>query len=81
MPKSPSTPLPPYTVGTPVSWHWGAGTAHGVVEVVHTTRTTITSKGAVVTRNATPANPAYTIVQPDKPNKILKSHSEIHETY
>lgn len=76
MPK----PHKPYTPGTPVSWPWGAGTAHGVIESVHTTRTEITSKGARVVRNATPENPAYIIVQPDKDNKILKSHTEVHET-
>ena len=73
-------PLRPYSVGTPVSWQWGARMAHGVIKSVHTTSTTITSKGTQVTRNATPEKPAYIIVQPDKARKILKSHTEIMET-
>ncbi len=70
----------PHMSGTPVSWRWGAFTAHGVIESMHTERITITSKTTQVTRNGTPENPAYVIVQPDKSHKILKLHSEITET-
>jgi hypothetical protein len=74
-------PVKTYPVGTMVAWQWGRGTAYAVIKEVHTTPTTITSKGGTqVTRKASPANPAYTLRQPDKPHPILKSHSEVRDS-
>ena len=71
-----------YSHGQHVAWQWGQGIAKGDVAEIHTRRVTQRIKGATVTRNATPENPAYTVVQHKGPRmtRVLKSHSELHET-
>ncbi|PZP38675.1 MAG: DUF2945 domain-containing protein [Pseudomonas fluorescens] len=79
MPSSRTHVVRPFTEGTPVTWNWGAHQAHGVVAEVFTEAVTRTIKGTSVTRKATPANPAYLVVQ-EKGTQALKSHSELSET-
>ncbi len=62
--------------GTDVAWDWGTGTATGKIADVYHSKVTLTLKGSEITRNASPDDPAYRIVQDDG-DEVLKSGSEI----
>ena len=62
--------------GTRVSWKWGDGHGHGVVSEHFTDRVTRTIAGTEVTRDADTDNPAY-LIDTDKGDRVLKSHSEL----
>lgn len=62
--------------GDIVSWKWGRYRAYGHVAEIFTHSVTRTIKGARVTRNGTPQEPAYMLVQ-EKGNEVLKSQSEL----
>ncbi|HEY0012531.1 MAG TPA: DUF2945 domain-containing protein [Allosphingosinicella sp.] len=64
------------SVGTEVSWKWGAGTAQGKVEERFERRVQRTIKGAKVVKNGSKENPAVLIVQEDG-DKVLKLESEL----
>ena len=66
----------PFHTNTRVAWDWGSGTAEGNVREVFREKTTLTIKGARVTRNATADDPAYRIEQADG-DVVLKLHSEL----
>lgn len=59
-----------------VEWDWGRGTGEGRVAELHDSRTQRTIKGATITRNGTPDNPAV-IVQLDDGGTVLKLASEL----
>ena len=63
--------------GEPVTWNWGTGSATGKVTEVFTEKVTRKIKGKSITRNASPDDPAYLIVQDDG-DRVLKSGSELH---
>lgn len=65
-----------YRKGSKVSWNWGNGTGEGKVETVFTERVTRKIAGKEITRNASPDEPAYLIVQEDG-DRVLKSESEL----
>ena len=64
--------------GSRVEWSWGPGTGSGRVDAVFTDRVTRTIKGKEITRNASPEEPAYLIVQDDG-DRVLKSESELRK--
>ncbi|OWP62444.1 DUF2945 domain-containing protein [Hymenobacter amundsenii] len=64
--------------GTQVTWKYGTGTATGKIEETHKDSITRTLKGSEITRNGTPENPAYLIVQ-ENGDKVLKLKSEVSE--
>lgn len=68
----------PFRKGTKVEWDWGSGTATGKIAEVYRQKTTLTIKGAEITRNATGKDPAYRIVQDDG-DEVLKSATEIRK--
>ena len=63
-------------VGDGVAWKWAAGVAEGVVIEVSPARTQIESKGKLITRNGTKANPAIIIMHTSGAT-VLKLHSEL----
>ncbi|MDF2964954.1 MAG: hypothetical protein K0Q51_342 [Rickettsiaceae bacterium] len=65
-----------HSIGSPVSWKWGQGIAHGVIEEVFFESVIRVIKGTKVTRNGTEDNPAYVIRQKDG-TVVLKLHSEL----
>ncbi|GAB2799568.1 DUF2945 domain-containing protein [Rhabdobacter roseus] len=65
-----------YQQGDKVEWHWGKGTATGIVQEKFTKKVTRTIKGSEITRNATDDEPAYLIEQEDG-DEVLKSESEL----
>lgn len=65
-----------FSKGDSVSWSWGKGTADGMVKKQYTQKITLELKGAEVTRNATPDEPAYLIEQEDG-SEVLKLGSEL----
>lgn len=62
--------------GDPVSWEWGNGTAYGEIHTVYKEKITRKIKGHEITRNASPDEPAYLIVQ-ENDQEVLKSESEL----
>ncbi|TGD82689.1 DUF2945 domain-containing protein [Hymenobacter wooponensis] len=64
--------------GTKVSWKYGTGTATGKIEETHKESVTRKLQGAEITRNGTPQNPAFLIVQ-ENGDKVLKLQSEVKE--
>jgi phage-related protein (TIGR01555 family) len=66
-------------VGSQVSWKWGTGRGTGKVRAKHTAKITRTIKGAAVTRNGTPDNPALEIEQ-ENGDVVLKLASEVNTT-
>ena len=62
--------------GTQVSWKYGTGTATGKIEETYKESVSRKIKGAEITRNGTPENPAYLIVQ-ENGDKVLKLKSEV----
>ncbi|MBC6698034.1 hypervirulence associated TUDOR domain-containing protein [Hymenobacter puniceus] len=62
--------------GTTVTWKYGTGTATGKIEETHKESVTRKLKGADITRNGTPDNPAFVIVQ-DNGDRVLKLQSEV----
>lgn len=62
--------------GTQVSWKYGTGTATGKIEETYKEAVSRKIKGAEITRNGTPENPAYLIVQ-ENGDKVLKLKSEV----
>lgn len=66
-----------YHKGQPVSWHWGAHEAYGKIAEVHPRKITLTIDGTQVTRNGTPDDPAYEIVQDDG-QRVLKLGHELY---
>ncbi|NVO31991.1 hypervirulence associated TUDOR domain-containing protein [Hymenobacter lapidiphilus] len=62
--------------GTQVSWKYGTGTATGKIEETYKESVSRKIKGSEITRNGTPENPAYLIVQ-DNGDKVLKLKSEV----
>ncbi len=66
-----------FSVGQHVNWNWGNGSAEGTIKERFTGKTTVTIKGAEVTRNASDDEPAFLIEQDDG-DKVLKSSSELH---
>ncbi|MBT2557888.1 DUF2945 domain-containing protein [Hymenobacter sp. ISL-91] len=62
--------------GTQVSWKYGTGTATGKIEETYRESVSRKIKGAEITRNGTPENPAYLIVQ-ENGDKVLKLKSEV----
>jgi hypothetical protein len=62
--------------GTKVSWKYGTGTATGKIEETHKESVTRKLQGAEITRNGTPDNPAFVIVQ-ENGDRVLKLKSEI----
>lgn len=62
--------------GAKVHWNWGAHEAEGKVAERFEEKVTRTIKGAKVTRNATPDEPAYLVKQEDG-GRALKSESEL----
>jgi N-methylhydantoinase B/oxoprolinase/acetone carboxylase alpha subunit len=67
-----------YRKNDAVEWNWAGGTGRGKVEESFTEKVTRTIKGSEITRNATPDEPAYLIVQEDG-DKVLKSHGELRK--
>ncbi|MGE0210338.1 MAG: DUF2945 domain-containing protein [Parvibaculaceae bacterium] len=65
-----------FETGSAVRWHWGEGTAEGVVRKRFTKRIVRTIRGAKIVRQGSDENPAYLIEQQDG-GKVLKSHSEL----
>lgn len=70
-----STPYIP-SAGDIVSWQWYGRIISGTVKEVVATKTTIHSKGALVTRNGTPENPAI-IIEHKSGNDVIKLASEL----
>ena len=66
-----------FSVGQRVNWNWGNGSAEGTIRERFTSKTTVTIKGTVITRNASDDEPAFLIEQDDG-DKVLKSSSELH---
>ncbi|QJX47781.1 MULTISPECIES: hypervirulence associated TUDOR domain-containing protein [Hymenobacter] len=64
--------------GTKVSWKYGTGTATGKIEETHKESVTRKLQGSEITRNGTPENPAFLIVQ-ENGDKVLKLQSEVKE--
>ncbi|WP_022823875.1 DUF2945 domain-containing protein [Hymenobacter norwichensis] len=64
--------------GTTVSWKYGTGTATGKIEETHKETVTRTLKGSEITRNGTPDNPAFVIVQ-ENGDRVIKLQSEVKE--
>jgi hypothetical protein len=64
--------------GTTVSWKYGTGTATGKIEETHKESVTRTLKGSEITRNGTPDNPAFVIVQ-ENGDRVIKLQSEVKE--
>ncbi|MBO0360778.1 DUF2945 domain-containing protein [Hymenobacter sp. BT186] len=64
--------------GTTVSWKYGTGTATGKIEETHKESITRTLKGSEITRNGTPDNPAFVIVQ-ENGDRVIKLQSEVKE--
>lgn len=62
--------------GTQVSWKYGTGTATGKIEETYKESVSRKIKGSEITRNGTPENPAYLIVQ-ENGDKVLKLESEL----
>jgi len=62
--------------GDIVSWQWGRYRAYGHVAEIIPHNVTKTIKGTRVTRNGTPQDPAYVLIQ-EKGNEVLKSQSEL----
>ncbi|SNC66969.1 Protein of unknown function [Hymenobacter gelipurpurascens] len=62
--------------GTKVSWKYGTGTATGKIEETHKESITRKLQGAEITRNGTPENPAFLIVQ-ENGDRVLKLQSEV----
>lgn len=60
-----------------VTWEWGTGEAHGKIHDTFTEKVTRRINGKEITRNASPEEPAYLIVQEDG-QEVLKSESELH---
>jgi hypothetical protein len=69
-----------FHTNTKVEWDWGGGTGEGYVREVFREKTTLTIKGAKVTRNASDADPAYRIEQADG-GEVLKLHSELRRRF
>lgn len=65
-----------FSKGDRVCWNWGRGTASGEITKVYTQKTTLTLKGAEVTRKASEDEPAFRIQQDDG-DEVLKSISEV----
>ncbi|GAA4374311.1 DUF2945 domain-containing protein [Hymenobacter koreensis] len=62
--------------GTLVVWKYGTGTATGKIAEVHKESVSRQLKGATITRNGTPENPAFVIVQ-ENGDRVLKLKSEV----
>lgn len=62
--------------GTTVTWKYGTGTATGKIEETHKDSVTLKIKGSNITRNGSPDNPAYVIVQ-ENGDRVLKLQSEV----
>ncbi|UOG76284.1 DUF2945 domain-containing protein [Hymenobacter tibetensis] len=62
--------------GTTVTWKYGTGTATGKIEETHKESVTRKLKGSDITRNGTPENPAFVIVQ-DNGDRVIKLQSEV----
>ena len=62
--------------GDTVTWKWGKGIAKGMIIETFTAKVTRHIKGADVTRNASPDDPAHLIEQEDG-DHVLKSASEL----
>ncbi|MDB5622992.1 MAG: hypothetical protein JWR39_1555 [Devosia sp.] len=62
--------------GVKVTWNWGGNTAEGTIVERFTDKVSRTIKGTEVTRNASPAEPAFLIEQEDG-DEVLKSASEL----
>lgn len=62
--------------GTQVTWKYGTGTATGKIEETHKESVTLKIKGSDITRNGTPDNPAFVIVQ-ENGDKVIKLKSEV----
>ncbi len=65
-----------FRMGQSVTWHWGSGTATGVIKERYERQVTRKIKGAEITRNGNHDNPAYLVEQPDG-NEVLKLASEL----
>ena len=63
-------------VGDKVRWHWGSGTATGTVKESFDRKVTRKLKGAEITRDGSPDNPALYIEQEDG-DGVLKLASEV----
>lgn len=70
-----STPYIP-AIGDVVSWQWYGRIISGTVKEIAPTKITIHSKGALVTRNGTPENPAV-IIDHTSGNDVIKLASEL----
>lgn len=62
--------------GDIVTWDWGNGTGTGKIVKRYARKTTLTLKGAKVTRTASDDEPAFRIRQDDG-DEVLKSVIEI----
>jgi hypothetical protein len=62
--------------GEKVNWNYGKYKAEGIIKEKFTSRIERTFNGSKVTRNASPDEPAYLIVQKDG-HQVLKSESEL----
>lgn len=62
--------------GTKVTWKYGTGSATGKIEETHKKSVTLKIKGSDITRNGTPENPAFVIVQ-DNGDKVIKLKTEV----
>ena len=63
-------------VGDIVAWKWANGIAEGVVEDIIYDKTSIESKGSIVTRKGSLDNPAV-IISHKSGNLVLKLQSEL----
>lgn len=66
-------------VGDSVAWQWGNGLAEGAIKAAHEESITIESKGKLITRHGSKANPAI-VISHKSGNDVLKLASEVQVT-
>jgi hypothetical protein len=65
-----------FKIGDTIAWPWLSGAAEGIVKDIIPEKTSIVSKGSIITRNGTPQNPAI-IISHKSGNDVLKLASEV----
>lgn len=63
-------------LGSRVSWAWGRGTGHGIVEDVFTAPVSRMIRGKLIRRKASPENPTY-LIRNINGGVVLKSATEV----
>ena len=67
------------SVGDAVGWRWFNGVAEGIIIEISPQKTTIHSKGKVISRNGTQENPAV-IIKHNSGSQVIKLQSELLNT-